>query len=301
VNDGCLTLVTDYGEGGGFVGALHAVAFSIAPEVRVLDIDHAIPAGDIRLGSLRMERMLRYVPPGVHVGVVDPGVGTSRRPIAIKAGGRMFVGPDNGLLVPAALTSAGAAAGSSAPGQAIEAAVLDDDRWLLSPRAATFDGRDVFAPVAAHLASGVPFSEIGSAISPESLVRLGEPLCELSAGAEHATLQVLQIDGFGNVQLAGDAATLEALGLEMGEILAVESEASGRLIRAQAVLGRAFGDVRPGEALVLIDSDGCVAVSVNGGRADDLLGLPGGPGRPGPRARPRPPGEVMTVRLSRDG
>jgi len=266
----CLTLLTDYGEGGGFVGALHAVAFSIAPEVPVLDLDHSIPRHDVRLGALRLARMMRYVPGGVHVAVVDPGVGTSRRAVAIGCGGRAFVGPDNGLLLPAVLGAA--ALEPSGDGAAIRAVVLDDDRWFLSPRAATFDGRDVFVPAGAHLAAGVPFEELGSPLDPGELVRLDEPLSELSADGRSATLEVLQVDGFGNVQLAGDAEVLAALGLEPGDVVTV-TPGSPDAGPVRARLGRAFGDVGPGEVVVLLDSDGCVAVSVNAGRADAVLGL----------------------------
>ena len=289
----CLTLLTDYGQGGGFVGALHAVAFSIAPEVPVIDLDHSIPRHDVRLGSLRLARLLPYVPAGVHVGVVDPGVGTSRRPVAVAAGGRVFVGPDNGLLVRAALAAvAMQVPGPNEPAEAGSpvAVVLDEERWFLSPRAATFDGRDVFVPVGAHLAAGVPLGEVGSPIPFGELVRLEDPVAELSADGRTATLEVLQVDGFGNVQLAGDAALLDALALGPGDSVVVEpGDPGGRPVYAR--IGRAFGDVAPGEPLVLVDSDGCVALSVNGGRADTLLGIAAHGGAGGEPLR--------TVRLER--
>ena len=289
----CLTLLTDYGQGGGFVGALHAVAFSIAPEVPVIDLDHSIPRHDVRLGSLRLARLLPYVPTGVHVGVVDPGVGTSRRPVAVAAGGRIFVGPDNGLLVRAALAAlAMEVPGPSRPGEAASpaAVVLDEERWFLSPRAATFDGRDVFVPVGAHLAAGVPLGEVGSPVAFGELVRLEDPVAELSDDGRSATLEVLQVDAFGNVQLAGDAALLDALALGPGDTVVVDPGDPGdRSVYAR--IGRAFGDVAQGEPLVLVDSDGCVAVSVNGGRADTLLGIAAQGGAAGAPLR--------TVRLER--
>jgi S-adenosylmethionine hydrolase len=141
---GCITLLTDYGYAGGFVGMLHAVAFSIAPAVPVIDLDHGIPPFDVRLGALRLERAVPYLPAGVHVGVVDPGVGGSRRPVALTSGGSAFVGPDNGLLVWAARRA----------GDLDQVVVLDQERFWLPSRSQTFDGRDVFVPVAAYLAAG---------------------------------------------------------------------------------------------------------------------------------------------------
>jgi S-adenosylmethionine hydrolase len=281
----CLTLLTDYGSGGGFVGALHAVAFSIAPDLPVIDLDHSIPRHDVRLGSLRLARMMRYVPPGVHVGVVDPGVGTQRRAIALATAARIFVGPDNGLLTPAAFACAGEAAGGA--GEALHAPsafVLDDERWFLSPRSSTFDGRDVFVPVAAHLAGGAALSDIGSPVAVESVVRLPDPVAELAPDGGSATVEVLQVDGFGNVQLAGGPDLLAQLGLATGAVVSVV-KATTSSPPVEAPVGRAFGDVETGAPVVLVDSDGCLAVSVNGGRADALLGLAGRPGE--------------TVRLSR--
>jgi S-adenosylmethionine hydrolase len=145
--------MTDYGCGAGFVGTLHAVAFRIAPDVRVIDLDHSVPPQDIRLGALRLERFMAYAPPGVHVGVVDPGVGGVRRAVAITAGPHAFVGPDNGLLTWAMeATSAGDT----------RAVVLDRPGFWLEHPSRTFDGRDIFVPVAAHLSHGVPLDDVGT-------------------------------------------------------------------------------------------------------------------------------------------
>lgn len=253
----CVGLVTDYGYEAGFVGVLHAVALSIAPAVPVLDLDHSVPAGDVRLGALRLERLVRYVPPAVLVGVVDPGVGGGRRPVAMQAAGHLFVGPDNGLLRWAAEAAAGASE--------VRAVVLDNERYWLPHRSRTFDGRDVFVPVAAHLAAGRDLAEVGSPLALGDLAAIDRPLCRLEG--DIARLEVLQVDGFGNVQLSGDRRVVEALGWEHGDRLEL---APGGAVAAYA---GTFADVGAGEALVLLDSDGYLAWSINRGRGDSVLSL----------------------------
>jgi S-adenosylmethionine hydrolase len=256
----CVGLVTDYGYEAGFVGVLHAVALAIAPGVPVLDLDHSVPPGDIRLGALRLERLVRYVPPAVLVGVVDPGVGGGRRPVALEAASHVFVGPDNGLLCWAAQAAAGAGE--------VRAVVLDDERYWLPHRSRTFDGRDIFAPVAAHLAAGRDLAEVGSPIAHGSLVTIDRPLCRVEG--DIARLEILQVDGFGNVQLSGDQRVVDALGWEPGDLL--------ELVPGGAVAAYAgtFADVGAGQALVLLDSDGHLAWSINRGRGDSVLSLPPG-------------------------
>jgi S-adenosylmethionine hydrolase len=251
-----ITFVTDYGLEGGFVGSLHAVVDQIvadrsSSQVRIIDLDHFVPPQDVLLGALRMERLLAYTRAGVHVGVVDPGVGTSRRPVAVNAGGRVFVGPDNGLLAFAVDAAGGA-----------EQAVLLE-RYLLPHRAVTFDGRDVFAPAAAHLACGMQLRELGSEIDPASLQRLERPVVHPLAGGG-VEVRVVQVDGFGNVQFGAGPTVLSGLG-DRAEI----TTAGGTLTVA---VGSTFGDVAAGEAVLLVDSDACAALSVNQGRASELLG-----------------------------
>jgi S-adenosyl-L-methionine hydrolase (adenosine-forming) len=255
----CMTLTTDYGYGSGFVGTLHAVAFRIAPALRVIDLDHDVPAHDVRLGALRMERFMRLAPSGVHVGVVDPGVGGGRRAVAIEAGSHAFVGPDNGLLTWA--TQACAVSG-------VRAVVLDRQGYWLEPRSRTFDGRDVFVPVAAHLAQGAELGHVGSEIDPASLVRLDRPVARLRSHTE-AEVEVLQIDGFGNVQLSGGDEMVAALGLRAGDRVGLSA---GGVEGIEATYAATFSDVGEGAAALLLDSDGCLALSVNRGRADSLLG-----------------------------
>jgi hypothetical protein len=280
----CLMLVTDYGEAGGFVGVLHAVAFSIAPGARVIDVDHSISPQDVRLGALRLERTLRFMPPGVHVGIVDPGVGGERRPVALAANGgrRIFVGPDNGLLVWAV----------DACGGAEEAVVLDREEYWMTPRSATFDGRDVFVPVAAHLALGVPLADLGSPIDPDTLVRLDRPTARLlEDGATE--LEVIQVDGFGNIQLSGDAETADEMGVEKGGGVEVLLSAAG--FQGVARYAGAFSDVDWGALVLLVDSDGCLALAVNCGSAAAHLGL--ARPEPGPRGRVGAGGGATTLRL----
>lgn len=259
----CLTLLTDYGWQAGFVGALHLVAFQIAPGANVIDLDHSVPAGDVRLGALRLERFARFLPVGVHVGVVDPGVGGTRRPIAIEAAEHCLIGPDNGLLLWAAERLGG-------PDRAV---VLDNERYHLATKSRTFDGRDVFVPVAAHVLRGATLDEVGSRIELEALVRIERPRAVREPGTA-IVVELLQVDGFGNVQFGADREDAEDLGLSAGDrVLVTDAEGGGEVY---ASFGSTFSDVSPGAAVLLVDSDGRLALSVNGGRADVLLESPRG-------------------------
>jgi len=263
----CLMLLTDYGAEGGYVGVLHAVAHRIAPGARVIDVDHGIAPHDVRLGALRLERTMPYMPDGVHVAVVDPGVGSDRRGVAVVAGGgsHVLVGPDNGLLAWAA----------DACGGADDVVVLDRPEFWLTPRSSTFDGRDVFMPVGAHLATGVPVRQVGTAVDPAGLVVLSRPLVHV-LGDGAVELEVLQIDRFGNLQLSGDAATAATMGLAPGDPVRVVSDDPP--ITRPARFGRTFADVGEGELVLLVDSDGCLALSINRGSAATVLAREGGTG-----------------------
>ncbi len=254
----CLTLLTDYGLEAGFVGALHAVAFQIAPRARLIDLDHSVPPGDVRLGALRFERFARFLAVGAHVGVVDPGVGGPRRPIAIAVNGHFFVGPDNGLLVWAA----------ERLGSNHRAVVLDRQECHLAEKSRTFDGRDIFVPVAAHLVRGAAFDAVGSPIEPGDLVRLKRPFVSHERDGS-LVVEVLQFDGFGNVQFSAGAEEARLLGLRVGDPIAIARV--GTRDELPATYGAAFSDVAPGDTVLLLDSDGQLALSVNGGRADAVL------------------------------
>lgn len=248
-----VTFVTDYGSAGGFVGALHAVVDALGPPgVRIIDLDHHIPRHDVLLGALRLEGAMAYVRPGIHVAVVDPGVGTTRRAVAVETAERVFIGPDNGVL-----GFAIAAAGGSTRAVELTAVARPD-------AASTFDGRDVFAPAAGRLAAGADLGELGPDLDPAGLQVLERPGLRAEGDGRFIAM-VVQVDGFGNVQLGAEGAILTRLGTS-----AILSRQEGRS-RLLLPVRSTFGDVAEGEALLLSDSDGRVAISVNRGRADELL------------------------------
>ncbi|MFG3555577.1 S-adenosyl-l-methionine hydroxide adenosyltransferase family protein [Micromonospora sp. NPDC047557] len=250
-----VSLTTDYGLTDGFVAACHGVIARIAPAVRVIDVTHLVPPADIRRGAAVLAQTVPYLPVGVHVAVVDPGVGTARRGVALATPGGLLVGPDNGLLPDAAAALGGVTA-------AVE---LTEPRWLAARVSGTFHGRDVFAPVAARLALGAPLAEAGPAVDPDGLVRLPPPV--VARDAEGFTAEVLIVDHFGNVQLAAPA---EALGPLPAT---VRVGPPGPAPARAAVRGRTFGDAPEGSLVVYVDSADLVAVAVNGGRAVDVLGV----------------------------
>jgi S-adenosyl-L-methionine hydrolase (adenosine-forming) len=233
-----ITFLSDYGPGDEYVGVVEGVIARIAPGVRVIHLGHGVPAQDVRTGARRLARSLPFVPEGVHLAVVDPGVGGARRAVAIRCGARWLVGPDNGLLEPAARIFG-----------VDEVVDIGGSPWRLEPVSATFHGRDVFGPVAAHLALGLVPE--GPRLDGDQLVRLPA----LPAGK----VNVVEVDGFGN--LITDAA-LPADGV--------------RIAGHEVALGRTFGDVVPGALVIYEDSAGDVAVAVNGGSAAALLGVRAG-------------------------
>ncbi len=249
-----ITLVTDYGPGTEHVGALHAVIASAAPSTRVLDLAHDIRPGDIRAGSVVLARTVALAPVGVHVAVVDPGVGTRRRALAVAcADGRVFVGPDNGLM--------GAAVAASG---AVAVVDIGSSRHGTSN---TFDGRDLFAPVAARLATGGSLHAVGTPVDPASLVRLPEAF--VAAGAGVLAADIVAVDRFGNVQLAAPGSALRQSGLTPGDPVWVET---GEGARHHALVCTTFADVPSGGVGVIVDSHDHVAVSVNGASAEARLG-----------------------------
>jgi S-adenosylmethionine hydrolase len=246
---GWISLTTDYGTFDGFVAACHGAIARIAPEVRVIDITHHVPPADVTRGAAVLAQTAPHLPPAVHVGVVDPGVGSQRRGIAIGTPGGVLVGPDNGLLVWAAEALGG-----------IDTVVeVSNKEWLLGDVSRTFHGRDVFSPGAARIALGAPLSEAGPEVDPATLVRLADPVVAVGDGWLEA--EVMTVDRFGNVQLAADGAALSGLGPEL-----VIGGVKAR--RAQT-----FSDAAPGELIVFEDSARRVAVAVNGGRAVVVLSV----------------------------
>ena len=248
-----ITLLTDYGVTDEFVGVLHGVIATICPEARVIDLTHGIGRQDIRGGATVLAQSLQYLPVGVHVAVVDPTVGTDRRAIALRlADGRMLVGPDNGLLWPASQAAGGVE-------QAIE---ISQSRWRLEPVAATFHGRDVFAPVAAHIAAGERFDQAGAPLDPGLLVRVEEPRARSEAGALLVT--VTNSDHFGNVQLGAVSDDISGLAVALGDQLRVLLP-SGEA--CSATHGIAFSAVPEGELILFEDANHRLALGVNHGSA----------------------------------
>ena len=250
-----ISLCTDYGDADGFVAACHGVIARIAPHARVLDITHAVAPGDVRRGSVLLADTLPWLPAAVHVAVVDPGVGTARRGIALVSGDAVLVGPDNGLLLPAAEILGGVRA----------AYEVVEPAYRLETVSATFHGRDIFAPVAAHLAAGVGLPELGEAAEPASLRRLesGPPASDRGGGL---TTRILSLDHFGNARLS---ATTEQAGLEYGGDLKVDAgdgEMSVRYVET-------FGSAGAGELVLVPDSHWRLSLAINKGNAAQALAL----------------------------
>jgi len=249
--------LSDFGLQDDFVGTCHGVIKRIAPETEILDITHGIRPGRILQGALTLANTLPYMPVGVHLAVVDPGVGGGRRPLALRDGeGRVYIGPDNGLLLPAA-DRAGI----------VEAHELANPEYALHPVSPTFHGRDLFAPAAAHVALGLPLAELGPPIAPDALVRLEIPNPEVAPSRLRAT--VLAVDRFGNISLNLSRSDLETAGLVPGT--RVELTARGQ--RYFAVVARTFADAPRGELILYEDSYRNLAVAVSRGSAASLLGI----------------------------
>jgi hypothetical protein len=251
-----ITFLTDFGVTDDLVGTCHGVMKRIAPDAVIIDITHGIAPQQVLQGALVLRNTVPYMPEGVHLAVVDPGVGTERKALALRSGdGRLFVGPDNGLLVEAAERMGGLA----------EAWELTEPEYRLAPLSRTFHGRDVFAPAAAFLAGGLEPSELGPALEPSSLARLDVPLPQLSAGEIGA--HVLIVDRFGNVQLNLTASDLEQVGIVPGTQIELEIG----LERYYAVAARTFGEVARGDIVLYEDSYRNVSIAINVGDAASVI------------------------------
>jgi hypothetical protein len=253
-----VTFLTDFGLQDDFVGTCHGVIKRIAPETEIIDVTHGIRPGRILQGALVLANTLPYMPVGVHLAVVDPGVGGGRRPLALRdAEGRHYVGPDNGLLLPAAERNGGV----------VEAHELANPAYALASVSRTFHGRDLFSPAAAHLSLGVPLAELGPPIDPEALVRLDIPEPEVGVNRIRAT--ILGVDRFGNISLNLTRDHLDQASIVPG--MRVELSARGE--RYYAVAARTFGDAGAGDLILYEDSYRNLAVAVSRGSAADLLGI----------------------------
>lgn len=248
-----VTFLSDFGRRDIFVGVCHGVIASRAPHARIIDLTHDVEPQDVQQGAAMLARAVVHLPVAVHLAVVDPGVGTERRGVAVRTGrGDVLVGPDNGLLLPAAEVLGGVVS--------VQGLSVPDDA------SATFHGRDVFAPAAGHVAAGSPLEDLGPAV--DGLVGLDLPGPRIDEDQRVLAAPVLLIDRFGNVQLAAAGGVLEQLDLRPG--LAVTVLVDGREHDARVV--RTFGGLAPGDLGVYQDSDRQVALAVNGGSAADRTG-----------------------------
>jgi S-adenosylmethionine hydrolase len=257
-----ITFLSDFGYDDEFAGVCRAVIASIAPGATVIDLTHGIARHAVAQGAAALAGALPFAPPGVHLAVVDPEVGASRRGVAVGAGpeGRLLVGPDNGLLWPAIERLGGAT----------RAADVSLSPFRLEPVSATFHGRDVFAPVAAHLARGTDLAEAGEEIDVGSLItfELTEPAIE----AGRVIARVVSVDRYGNAALDLTDRHLPQTGLRLGRPLDVEVHKT----RRPAVFASTFADVGRGELILYEDSGRSLALAVNRGSAAEVLRL--GPG-----------------------
>ena len=255
-----VTFLSDFGTADEFVGICHGVILRSCPGAQVVHVTHGIRAQAIGHGARVLAGAIAYLPVGVHLAVVDPGVGSGRRAIALKTGdGRLFVGPDNGILIPAAEVCGGI----------VEAHEIANPDVMLHPVSRTFHARDVFAPVTGRLAAGMALADVGPALDPADLVR--------RVGIDHVldgsllTASVQHTDRFGNIQLAVFASELDGL-FEPGRLAEVVTPDDRYYVRC----AETFTDVDPGELVLYADSSGLLSVAVNRGSAAELTAAEAG-------------------------
>lgn len=251
-----VSFLSDFGLSDEFVGVVHGVIARVAPDVRVIDITHGVPPGNIRAGALVLVRAIQYLPDGVALAVVDPGVGGARDPVAVATEWGAFVGPDNGLLAPAVAITGGGR----------RAVRIDNPEVLIPSAGATFEGRDRFAPAAALLASKqAKLDDLGTAIDPGGLTPLMLPLPEVAD--DHVQGEVWWIDRFGNAQTNIGPDDLSRIGLGVGDEIEVTIGAASRTVPWV----RTYEEAGTGRPAILVDSAGLLSFAVAGGRAVDEL------------------------------
>ena len=260
-----ISFLTDFGPDSA-AAVCRGVMLSIAGDAQIIDISHSVRKYAIRDGAFLLASSLPWMPVGVHVAVVDPGVGTPRRPIGILTGrGDVLIGPDNGLLLAAAEELGGIR----------EVRVLENHAWMLEKTSSTFHGRDIFSPMAAHVAIGVDFADVGSVVDSGSLVEMPFPQAHVADGELQSS--VVYVDSFGNLRLAGDRDDLaRAVGdLTPGRSLRIEfGGANGSGAIAETVpWALTFGDIPTGKALLYEDSSGRLAFADNQADVARRLGV----------------------------
>lgn len=264
-----VSFLSDYGTRDEFVGVCKAIMFELAPTVRVVDITHDVDPFDVRGGALTLVRSIQYLPAGIVLAIVDPGVGTDRRAIAVEVENGILVGPDNGLLAPSVAMLGGAQ----------RAFALTNPEYQLPAPGGTFAGRDVMAPAAGHLAAGVAIEELGEEVDPASLVPGLLPLpTEQPDGRIDG--EVLWVDRFGNAQLNIDPDMLVARGVGLGD--GVEVHVGDDIRRARWVA--TYAEARPSELVVVTDSYGLLSLALDRQSAAAHLGA-----RPGTKTAIVPP------------
>ncbi|HEX5630610.1 MAG TPA: SAM-dependent chlorinase/fluorinase [Acidimicrobiia bacterium] len=251
-----ISFLSDFGSRDEFVGVVHGVIERISPGTRVIDVTHDVPRGNLRAGSLALLRAIQYLPDGVVLAVVDPGVGTGRRAIAASTARGYFVGPDNGLLAPAVAMVGGAQ----------RFVALESPEFRLPGAGSTFDGRDLFAPAAAVLASGeAGLDDLGPEVDPSSVVPLLLPLTESAGGKVSG--EVWWVDGYGNAQTNVAPEDLEGLGIHPGDDVMVRVGAVEHTMHWVTGYGTGEGPV------IHCDSHGLIAIAIPGGDAAASLGI----------------------------
>jgi S-adenosylmethionine hydrolase len=256
-----ISFLSDFGLSDEFVGVVHGVLAKLAPESRVIDIGHGTPPGDIKAAALSLTRAIQYLPEGVALVVVDPGVGSDRKALAVETEWGFFVGPDNGVLSPAVAIMGGA--------QRIVS--VDNPEARIPSPGETFHGRDVFAPAAALLASGeAAIQDLGPEVAPDQVQPLLLPLPEIDGGL--VVGEAWWVDRFGNVETNIGPDDLAAIGLAPGATVTMKVGASLHSVRWVA----SYSEVESGETLIHVDSAGLIAIAVRDGAADDELNLAAG-------------------------
>ncbi len=250
-----VSFLSDYGTDDEFVGVVRSVIRGIAPHVTVVDLTHGIPPHDIRGGGLSLARAVQYLAPGIVLAVVDPGVGTERRAVAVEVAeaASIFVGPDNGLLASAVAMAGGAT----------RAVTLTEEAFHLPTPGATFAGRDVFAPVAAHLCNGVALDELGDPVDPSTLLPGILPLVRMEQG--RLVAEVLWVDRYGNVQLNVGPEEIE----DLGDPVVVSFEGTTRT----ATRATTYGAIGTGAIGLVVDAYGLVSLCADRHSAASELGL----------------------------